>query len=150
MQSVVTVDDDGNEIEITPRNERHSSLFLSKYEVGMIVGIRAQHIASGTRGVLVSDKSPSLQPARRKTLRDDRTLLRMPPESPFSELINTTEKTQNSLSRATDPVLIAKYELLYRRERVGLLIQRRFPDGRTETIPVAELDIDASMLDLSY
>jgi hypothetical protein len=52
----------------------------------------------------------------------------------------------NPLSLASDPVMMAKYELV--EKKIPMVLRRTWPTGRVENIPVNELEVDVSLLDL--
>ncbi|KAG5477138.1 hypothetical protein GH5_04220 [Leishmania sp. Ghana 2012 LV757] len=108
---------------VTPFVERRSGLYLTKFEVARIIGERAKQIASG-----------AAMPVPSNTLGRDAA--------------ETAERCTNPRSLAVDPVMMAKYDLLQR--KIRMLVRRTWPDGTVETIPVNELMVDVTMLDLRY
>ncbi|KAG5476877.1 hypothetical protein LSCM1_05209 [Leishmania martiniquensis] len=108
---------------VTPFVERRSGLYLTKFEIARIIGERAKQIVSGTA-------IPT-------------------PSSAFGrDSLETAERCTNPRSLAVDPVMMAKYDLLQR--RIRMMVRRTWPDGTVETIPVNELMVDVTMLDLQY
>ena len=121
---------------ITPQAERQSSLFLSKFEVARLVGERAAQIASIKNGTLSATATPTgLRPRRSRVMQ--------------SLAMQAAEKTSVATSLCTDPVMIAKHEL---KEKLltGIVVQRTFPSGHVENIPLIELEVDETLLDLRF
>lgn len=109
-------------IRITPVSERRSSAFLTKFEVTRIVGERARQIVNGAAISL--------------------------PSGTGRDASEYAERCTEPLSLAVDPVMIAKQDLLQR--KVGMIVRRTWPDGTVENIPVNELFVDATMLDVQF
>ena len=146
---------------ITPLNERRGSLFLTKFEIAKVVGERATEISSGkldafSRGAShTGTPTLSFSEARGGGVVDGRQganlLFAVGGEQPNGA---TTTKIVEIVERSTgdslvhDPVLMAKYELVQR--RISLIVQRRWPDGHVENVPLDELEVDQCWLDLSY
>lgn len=109
--------------KVTPFAERRSGLYLTKFEVARIVGERAKQIASGAA-------------------------MSLPATTSGRDSVDTAERCSDARSLAVDPVMMAKYDLVQR--RIPMLVRRTWPDGTTETIPVSELMVDSTMLDLQF
>ncbi|KAL7701736.1 RNA polymerase Rpb6 [Lotmaria passim] len=110
-------------IKATPFAERRSGLYLTKFEVARIVGERAKQIANGAA-------------------------VSLPATTSGRDAADTAERCSDPRSLAVDPVMMAKYDLVQR--KIPMLVRRTWPDGTTETIPVNELMVDLTMLDLQY
>ncbi|CBZ27581.1 conserved hypothetical protein [Leishmania mexicana MHOM/GT/2001/U1103] len=108
---------------VTPFVERRSGLYLTKFEVARVIGERAKQIASGAA-------------------------MSLPGTTSGLDSVETAERCTNPRSLAVDPVMMAKYDLLQR--KIRMLVRRIWPDGAVETIPVNELMVDVTMLDLQY
>ncbi|KPA79400.1 hypothetical protein ABB37_05249 [Leptomonas pyrrhocoris] len=108
---------------ITPFAERRSGLYLTKFEVARIVGERAKQIVNGTA-------------------------ISLPATTSGRDAVETAERCSDARSLAVDPVMMAKYDLIQR--KIPMLVRRTWPDGMTETIPVRELMVDATTLDLQF
>lgn len=146
---------------ITPKCERRSSLFLTRFEVAKIVGERAKQIGSNamlsaTNQLLIAAAaglhgSQQLSNGGMTPERSQSSVTGTPvqpwrrlPER--SQVFQLAERSTNPLSRVIDPVMMAKHELV--EKRISMVLKRTFPDGRCETIPVQELEVDRTMLDL--
>mmetsp|Transcript_41757 Transcript_41757/g.48403 ORF Transcript_41757/g.48403 Transcript_41757/m.48403 type:complete len:159 (-) Transcript_41757:96-572(-) len=136
-------------ISITPKGERRSSLYLTRFEVAKIVGERARQISSNNMLDLASCGSyeGSGLPLTRRTSSEPAAQKWNRPVGRSPAFI-AAEKATNPLSRVVDPVMIAKHELV--EHRIPLILMRKFPDGRCEYIPVRELEVDETLLDLKY
>lgn len=110
-------------VQVTPLSQRRSGLYLTKFEVARIVGERAKQIANGAA-------------------------LSLPSSSAGRDAMETAERTSDPRSLAVDPVMMAKYDLV--QKRIPMLLRRTWPDGSVETIPVKDLMVDITMLDLQY
>ncbi|KAK7200442.1 DNA-directed RNA polymerase I subunit [Novymonas esmeraldas] len=108
---------------VTPFAERRSGLYLTKFEVARVIGERAKQIASGAA-------------------------VSLPTAAAGRDAVETAERCSDPRSLAVDPVMMAKYDLIQR--RIPMLVRRTWPDGAVETIPVSELMVDVTMLDLQY
>jgi DNA-directed RNA polymerase subunit K/omega len=140
---------------ITPKDERRSGLFLTRFEVAKIVGERAKQIASNamlsaSTMLMSSSNGGGATPERSQSVSVSGTPVQQPswrtrlPER--SHVFQLAEKATDPTARAVDPVMMAKYELV--EKRITMVIKRTFPDGRCETIPVQELEVDPCLLDM--
>ncbi|KAG8346030.1 putative RNA polymerase Rpb6 [Trypanosoma vivax] len=112
-------------VSVTPLSERRSTPYLTKYELARIVGERARQIVNGT-SVFLRDQSCA----------DERSVLEM------------AERCVDPYSPLVDPIYIAKIELL--QGRIPMIVRRTWPDGLTENIPLCELLVDRSMVDIQF
>lgn len=122
---------------ITPVAERQSSLFLNKFEVARLVGERATQLTSVKNSSFSGGSTPTgLRPRRSARHVQSGAMI-------------SAEKTSVATSLCTDPVMIAKHEL---KEKllVGIIVQRTFPSGHVENIPLNELEVDETLLDLRF
>lgn len=117
--------DAGVTYQITPPDERKTSIFLTKFEIARIIGERAKQIANGT-----AVKSYAIS------------------HTPGKDSFETAERCTDPYSLAVDPVMMAKYDLV--QGKIPMIVQRTVPGGRVENIPISELHLDPLMLDLNY
>lgn len=113
--------------EITPVEKRRTTIFLTKFEVTRIVAERAKQIVNG------SATSPFTAHSVTMSARD---------------AMETAERCADGFSLAVDPVMMAKYDLV--QGRIPMIVQRMWPNGEVENIPVTELQVDPLLLDLNY
>ena len=166
---LVLNDDDGESITITPPSERRSGIFLTRYEVARIVGIRAQEIASGkiytadpvavlggtvafeddgvSNGTSATGGLSPLQGPSRSGIRTHRRT-QQHGDGELHFIFDVAERATNPLSLAVDPVMMAKHELFGK--QIRMIVQRQWPHGRKENIPVSDLEVDETWLDLRY
>lgn len=138
---------------ITPQEERTSSVYLTRFEVAKVVGERAKQIASNamlSATMMMSSNVLNGTPERSQPVSLSGTPVQQHPWrsrlEQRSQIFQLAEKCSNPTARALDPVMMAKYELV--EKRICMVIKRMFPDGRCETIPVQELEVDPCLLDL--
>lgn len=112
-----------NTIKITPGASRRSSVYLTKFEVARIVGERARQIISGSA-------------------------IRLPSGVTGRDAAEQAERCTDPTSLVVDPVMVAKLDLVQR--KIPMIVRRTWPDGTVENIPVNELLVDTTMLDLHY
>jgi DNA-directed RNA polymerase subunit K/omega len=172
MESRVVISNaDGKHLTITPRENRRSSLFLTRFEVARIIGVRAQQIASGNvyqedpvQTLHNEDEDDGLHSDGRSNASAS-----SPFQGPFGRsrfprhgsstcgedrhrlvnMFDVAERAKNPLSLAVDPVMIAKHELVAK--QIRMIVERRWPNvEEPEVIPVSELEVDESWLDLKY
>lgn len=169
---------DSERQRITPRSERRSSDFLTKYEVAKVIGERARQLAAGARpfafdagrrkesssgvAAAASGLAPSLTPLSIASfgsvgsssggdhfhqLQQARCAAIASQYAATGSQASTSSNI-GSVMLSTDPVMIAKYELLD--GCIPFLVRRSFPGGHMEDIPVNELRVDPAMLDLVH
>lgn len=109
---------------ITPLSERRSSIFLTKFEIARIVGERAKQIVNGTASKFFLHGSSGKDAAE------------------------VAERCTDPFSLAVDPVMMAKYDLV--QGKIPMIVQRTWPNGSEECIPINELQVDPLLLDLNY
>lgn len=109
---------------ITPLSERRSSIFLTKFEIAKIVGERAKQIVNGTASKFFLQGSSGKDAAE------------------------IAERCTDPFSSALDPVMMAKHDLV--QGKIPMIVQRTWPNGNVEYIPINELQVDPLMLDLNY
>lgn len=140
---------------VTPKEDRISSLYLTRFELAKVVGERAKQIGSNALLTPSFSSAAAFQSPDRlgRTSSGSSTAVGTPVahqrgwnRADKSPIFNIVERSNNALARAVDPVMIAKYELIER--RIRMILKRSFPDGRVEYIPVNELEVDPTMLDL--
>eukprot|EP00796_Vickermania_ingenoplastis_P003718 gene3718-2617_t len=117
----------GPALRITPEEERRSTIFLTKFEVTRIVGERAKQIVNGTAPRVFSHGSLT---------------------SANKDAAEAAERCPDAFSLAVDPVMMAKYDLI--QGKIPMLVQRTWPNGDVENIPINELQVDPLVLDLNY
>lgn len=138
---------------ITPKHERQSSLFLTRFEIARIVGERAKEISINALMPLLptSTSTPDvgLSPQASSTDRGASS----PPNQRWkrslldrSSIFTAAERETNPTARSVDPVMMAKYELV--EKRIPMILKRTFPNGREECIPLHELEVDITFLDI--
>ncbi|CCW63465.1 unnamed protein product [Phytomonas sp. EM1] len=109
---------------ITPRDQRKSSLYLTKFEIARIVGERAREIVSGTAIKFSNETESGL------------------------DVHTIAERCQDPYASSVDPVMMAKMELL--QGKIPMIVSRTWPDGTREVVPVKELLVDHTLVDLEY
>ncbi|KAF8298522.1 putative DNA-directed RNA polymerase I subunit [Trypanosoma cruzi] len=110
-------------LRVTPVQERRSSAYLTKYEMVRVLGERARQTVNGS-SVLLSSRSRV----------NERSTLEL------------AERCSDPYSSSVDPIFIAKMDLL--QGRISMIVQRTWPNGKIENIPVSELLIDKTMLNM--
>lgn len=110
--------------DITPPSQRRSTIFLTKFEVARIVAERAKQIVDGVAQKMFSHGVTGRDSAE------------------------TAEHCTDCYSLAVDPVVMAKYDLI--QGRIPMFVQRIWPNGDIENIPINELQVDPLLLDLNY
>lgn len=114
----------GHSFTITPPSERRSTIFLTKFEIARIIGERAKQIVNGTAPKMVSYEYSGRDAAE------------------------IAERCSDPHSLAVDPVMMAKYDLV--QGKIPMIVQRTWPNGDVENIPINELQVDPLNLDLNY
>lgn len=124
IQSDILAEGMGGSLKITPPSERRSTIFLTKFEVARIVGERAKQIVNGTASKMVTHGNSGKDAAE------------------------FAERCSDPYSLAVDPVMMAKYDLV--QGKIPMIVQRTWPNGDVENIPINELQVDPLNLDLNY
>jgi DNA-directed RNA polymerase len=150
-------------VRVTPPAQRRTSRYLTKYEVARIIGERARQIAAGTRYTTQQRKKRDVREwglgssghgaaaAASSTNGGRGVPPPLTPDSMMAQLASSEPEVPplaelKAAMGASDPIRIATLELTHR--RIPFIVRREFPDGRYEDIPVKELEVDESYLNL--
>lgn len=121
---IYQIGDSSAPCSVTPISERRSSIFLTKFEIARIVGERAKQIVNGTASKFFFHGNNGKDAAE------------------------VAERCTDPLSLAVDPVMMAKYDLV--QGKIPMIVQRTWPSGEVEHIPINELQVDPLLLDLNF
>ena len=140
---------------ITPKEERRTGKYLTKFEIAKVVAVRANQIAAGAPypASLPHDASERRRrPEREWALRTQHaptyaTLKDGARKAATDKSELGAETSLKTMLLHSDPVMIAKKELAAR--CLPFIVRRTFPDGmHHEDIPLWELKFDPMWLQI--
>lgn len=142
-------------LNITPKKQRRTTRFLTKFEVSKVISERAKQIACGFFA-LNNQTSHSHADCYTGNAMAGSALGSMQPVPPMPDdalrLSNIAYDVEDKSDKGAqndffDPVALAKLELFHKKMPLPFVVRRTFPNGIDfEDIPVTELFLDPATI----